>query len=116
MGAPLPRRIPKPRSPKQCRKCQEWLPIECFDRKADSPDFHATECRACKWERKTPTRLVREEKLRAALRRLLDAINENTSALTLYSMYDNDSCLLKRVHVSVVALCEAKSKAERLLK
>lgn len=93
MSSPLPRRVPKPRSPKQCRKCQEWLPIECFDRKADSPDFHATECKACKCDRKTPTRLVREEKLRAALRRLLDALTGNSIDLAI-----------------------AKAKAARLLK
>lgn len=114
MGAQLPRRVPKPRSPKQCRKCKAWLPIECFDRKADSPDFHATECKACKGERKTQTRLVREEKLRIALRRLLDAIQRNESETVRYferSFGDDCSALL----ATRKALKEAIARAARLV-
>lgn len=114
MSSPLPRRVPKPHSPKQCRKCHEWLPIECFDRKVDSPDLHSTECKACKGERKTPTRLVREEKLRIALRRLLDAIQRNESETVRYferSFCDDCSALL----ATRKALKEAKAIAARLV-
>ena len=120
MSSPLPRRVPKPHSPKRCLKCHEWLPIECFDRKANSPDFHSTECKACKLERKEPTRLVREEKLRIALRGLLEAIHENEAATILYNehccSFDYSASLYSsKLLATRKALKEAKVRAARLV-
>lgn len=51
-GAFVPRAMPRLDRLKRCRACDEWFPIVCFNRRKNSPDGHATECRACKSERR----------------------------------------------------------------
>lgn len=48
---PIPRVEPRADRLKHCPKCDDWLPVDCFDRDRHRADGRRSVCRACRRER-----------------------------------------------------------------
>jgi hypothetical protein len=54
MSTLISRVTPRPERLKRCTKCDDWLPIGCFNKYHKSPDGHEWWCRACRHKMREP--------------------------------------------------------------